>query len=137
MTLQDYKLPHLKGYYENSLCPAEVGGPRRQKHARSPGMNIQPHETLGAVTRQLSREKWVVGNLEADGKMFTFGSCTPVQSAHSYGWIEQIDPITLDPIKSSPKLSSGGHNWCGGASVIADGSVILGNGRYGSGTMSE
>jgi hypothetical protein len=34
-------------------------------------LNIQPQETLGVVNRQLSREKCVVGNVEADGKMFT------------------------------------------------------------------
>jgi len=90
MTSQDYKLSYLKGYCKNSLSPAEVGGPRRQKHARSSGLNIQPHETLGAVTRQLSREKWLVGSIEENGKMFTFGSCTPVQPAHSYGWIELL-----------------------------------------------
>jgi hypothetical protein len=130
MTLQDYQLPFLKGYYKNSLCPAEVGGPRLQKYARTPGLNIQPHETLGAVTRQLSREKWVVGNIEAENRMFTFGACIPIQSAHSFGWLEQIDPISLDPIKSSPNLKSGGHNWCNCTAIIADGSIILGNGRY-------
>jgi len=66
MTFQDYQLPYLKGYYKNSLCPAEVSGPRPQKHARTTGLNIQVNETLGPVTRQLSREKWVVRNIEAD-----------------------------------------------------------------------
>ena len=130
MTLQDYKLPVLKGYYKNSLCPAEVGGPRRQKHARTPGLNIQPNETLGVVTRRLHRWKWVVGTIEADGKMFAYGCCTPIQSTHSHGWIEEINPTSLESIKSSPKLKSGGHTWCGGAAIIADGYIILGNGRY-------
>ena len=45
MTQQDYQ-SELKGYYQNSTCATEYGGIRRQKHARSPGLNIQPDETL-------------------------------------------------------------------------------------------
>jgi hypothetical protein len=72
-----------------------------------------------------------------DERMFTFGAYVPVQSVHSYGWLKQIDPITLYPIKSSPKFKSGGHNWCGGAAIIADDSIVFGNGRYVNGCLLE
>jgi len=47
MTLLDYKLPE-NGYYENSNFPCEYGCGRRQKHARTRGLDIQPNERLRA-----------------------------------------------------------------------------------------
>lgn len=108
----------------------EIGGPRRQKHARSPGLNIQPNEKLASTKRQFQAGRWVMGTLIADDKIYVFGCCAPVQRDMSYGWIEQIDPLTLECIKASPELSSGGHNWCGGGAMLADGTVLLGSGRY-------
>lgn len=60
MTQQDYQ-SDLPGYYRNSTCATEYGGVRRQKHARSPGLNIQPGETLKVTSRRFEKGKWVVG----------------------------------------------------------------------------
>ena len=60
MTQQDYQ-SDLPGYYQNSTCATEYGGVRRQKHARSPGLNIQPGETLKVSSRRFARGRWVVG----------------------------------------------------------------------------
>ena len=110
MTLQDCQLD-LKGYYPNSTCPTEYGGVRRQKHARSPGLNIQPDEILKVSSRQFARDRWVVGTFNADNRLFVFGCSVPYQADVSIGWGEEIDPITLETIKASPELSTGGHNW--------------------------
>lgn len=129
MTLQDFQL-ESQGYNKHSNYPVEYGGVRRQKHARSPGLNIQPNEKLAVTKRQFSGGRWVIATLDVDGRLFVFGCSVPGQSDFSFGWIEEIDPITLETINRSPELITGGHNWCGGASVLDDGSIITGFGRY-------
>ena len=128
MTLQDYQ-SELNGYYQNSTCATEYGGVRRQKHARSPGLNIQPDERLSVTSRQFSKGRWVVGTVNADKRLFIFGCSVPSQPDVSIGWVEEVDPITLETIRQSPELTTGGHNWCGGAAVLADGTIITGFGN--------
>jgi hypothetical protein len=128
MTQQDYQ-SELNGYYQNSTCATEYGGVRRQKHARSPGLNIQPGETLKVTSRRFAKGKWVVGTVNADNRLFIFGCSVPSQPDVSIGWVEEVDPITLESISQSPELTTGGHNWCGGAAVLADGTIITGFGN--------
>lgn len=128
MTIQDYQLD-LQGFYKNSNSPAEYGGVRRQKHARSPGLKIQPGEKLKVISRRFSPGKWVVATFDADNRLFVFGCSLPFQSHVSIGWIEEVDPITLETIRTSPDLSTGGHNWCGGAALLADGTILTGFGN--------
>lgn len=52
------------------------------------------------------------------------------QKSESYGWIEKLDPISLEPVRSSKRLPSGGHNWCGAACVHENGDLYVVNGRY-------
>lgn len=129
MTLQDFQLG-TPGYYENSNYPVEYGGVRRQKHARSPGLNIQADEHLAITSRQFPAGRWVIATFDVDERLFVFGCSVPGQADMSFGWLEEIDPITLETINTSPELATGGHNWCGGASVLADGTIITGFGRY-------
>ena len=128
MTQQDYQ-SDLPGYYQNSTCATEYGGVRRQKHARSPGLNIQPGEILKASSRRFARGRWVVGTFNADNRLYVFGCSVPSQPDVSIGWVEEVDPITLETIRQSPDLKTGGHNWCGGAAVLADGTLITGFGN--------
>jgi hypothetical protein len=129
MTLQDFQLG-TAGYYQNSNYPVECGGVRRQKHARSPGLNIQPNERLAITSRQFSAGRWVIATFDVDGRLFVFGCSTPGQPDVSFGWVEEVDPNTLETINTSPELATGGHNWCGGAGVLTDGTIITGFGRY-------
>ena len=128
MTQQDYQSA-LQGYYQHSTCATEYGGIRRQKHARSPGLNIQAGENLKVTSRRFAKGKWVVGTVNADNRLFIFGGSVPSQPDVSIGWVEEVDPITLETIRQSPELTTGGHNWCGGAAVLADGTIITGFGN--------
>ncbi|MGB1159354.1 MAG: hypothetical protein ACPG3V_08135 [Porticoccaceae bacterium] len=128
MTLQDYTLS-AQGYYEQSNSPVEYGGVRRQKHARSPGLNIQPTERLKVTTRRFPSGRWVVGTFDVDQRLFVSGCSIPTQPDVSIGWVEEIDPITLETINASAQLSTGGHNWCGGSAVLADGTILTGFGN--------
>ena len=71
MTLLDYKLPQTV-YYKNSNFPCEYGGGRRQKHARTRGLNIQPEEKISATTRKFDSGKWVIYTTDADGRIFNW-----------------------------------------------------------------
>ena len=90
MTLQDFEVG-TPGYHQNSNYPVEYGGVRRQKHARSPGLNIQPDETLGVTSRQFPAGRWVIATFDVDGRVFTYGCSTPGQPEPSFGWVEEIE----------------------------------------------
>ena len=107
MTQQDYQ-SDLSGYYQNSTCATEYGGVRRQKHARSPGLNIQPGEILKVSSRRFARGRWVVGTFNVDNRLYVFGCSVPSQPDVSIGWVEEVDPITLETIRQSPDLKTCG-----------------------------
>jgi hypothetical protein len=46
------------------------------------------------------------------------------------GWLQRVDPVSLEPISRSPDLPSGGWLWCGGVAVHANGDLYIVNGRY-------
>jgi len=129
MTLLDYKVPQTV-YYKNSNFPCEYGGGRRQKHSRTRGLDIQPREKISATTRQFEPGKWAVYTLDADGRIFVLGTTVPIQSEMSFGWIEEVAPITLERIRVSPNLETGGHNFCPGAVILEDGHFLASCGRY-------
>jgi hypothetical protein len=68
--------------------------------------------------------------LRGPGEVYLQGGARPFQSDESFGWLERVDPITLEPSASSPRLPSGGHNWCGGVVVHENGDLYMVNGRY-------
>ena len=51
-------------------------------------------------------------------------------SENTSGWVEQLDPISLEPIRRSPDLPSGGHKWCGAICVHENGDLYVVNGTY-------
>jgi outer membrane protein assembly factor BamB len=119
----------IPGYYP-SAWPCECGGPRRQKAAAGPGLNLQPNETLKSTTRHLEG-RWPVMFVQRDvGELYLQGGARPFQADESFGWLEKVDPISLDPVAKSPMLPSGGHNWCGAVVVHENGDLYLTNGRY-------
>ena len=119
----------MPGYYP-SAWPCECGGPRRQKTAAGPGLNLQPGDQLKATTRRLD-DRWPVMFVQRDaGELYLQGGALPFQNEESYGWLEKVDPITLEPIVQSGKLPSGGHNWCGAVVVHENGDLYVTNGRY-------
>jgi len=53
-----------------------------------------------------------------------------VHRATPYGWVERIDPETLEPTRSSEHLPCGDHVWCGAILAHANGSIHSVNGSY-------
>jgi hypothetical protein len=60
------------------------------------------------------------------------GELPPVlrRGGDSSGWLEKVDPTTLQTLCRSPPLPSGGHLWCGAAVAHANGDLYMVNGRY-------
>ena len=136
MTTLDYRTT-LPGYYP-SAWPVECGGPRRQKLARSAGLRLQDGERLTSTTRDMGG--WAVMLVQrAPGELFVQGGAglAPGEfpphrrpDSNNHGWLERIDPITLDTLARSPKLPSGGHLWCGAVVVHQNGDLYMVNGRF-------
>ncbi len=117
----------MPGYYD-SPWPTECGGPRRQKAPKSPGFGITEKSVLREHTR-VNGEWNVMMVLRAPGEVFLMGN-NHISSKEKYGFLERIDPITLETIARSPNLPAGGHTWCGGVSVHENGFIYLNNGNY-------
>jgi hypothetical protein len=114
------------GYWP-SAWPVECGGNRRQKAAV--GRLDAAHGTARVVTRH--DDKWHVMVIERDPGQWYLGGTMPAFSGPPpHGWVERIDPDTLDPIAMSPDLPCGEHVWCGAILAHANGSIMSVNGSY-------
>ena len=120
------RLERQAGYWP-AAWPVECGGNRRQK-ASSGRLDAALGEVsvttrhngcwnVMVVQRDLSQ--WYLG-----GTMASF--CGPAP----YGWVERIDPRTLEPLASSSELRCGDHVWCGAILAHANGSIYSVNGSF-------
>jgi len=113
------------GYWP-SPWPVECGGNRRQKAARG---RLDASARVQVKTR--NNERWNVMIVRRDpGEWYLQGTMPAFVGPPPFGWVEKIDPITLEPIVSSPKLPCGDHVWCGSILAHADGSLVTVNGNY-------
>ena len=136
MSVLEYKTK-LPGYYPSAWA-VECGGPRRQKLVRSAGPDFSAGTELTSTVRRL--DGWAVMFVQREpGELFVQGGgglqggeLPPHFRAEgrNTGWLERIDPITLQTIARSPDLPSGGHLWCGAVVVHENGDLYMVNGRY-------
>jgi hypothetical protein len=120
------RLAGLPGYYR-SIFSTECGGPRRQKAPASRGLNIRAGEQLTATSRDTGR--WNVMMVWRDAnELYLYGTAL-IASKDPKGWVERIDPVTLEPHKRV-EIETGGHIWCGAIAVHANGDLYAANGRY-------
>jgi len=114
------------GYWP-SAWPVECGGNRRQK-ARTGRLDASSG-TAEVVTRH--NDRWNVMVVERDpGEWFLGGTMPAFTGPPPYGWVERIDPETLEPTRSSGHLPCGDHVWCGAILAHANGSIHSVNGSY-------
>jgi hypothetical protein len=100
----------------------EDGGPRRQQTVAG-SLGLAAGEELTVTTRTAPAITMAVGN--ASGDLYLLRH-TGGEGAISF--VEQIDPLTLEPLGQSPELA-GGPTWPGGVGIRDDGSldVVFGN----------
>ena len=114
------------GYWP-SAWPVECGGNRRQK-ARTGRLDASSG-SAEVVTRH--NDRWNVMVVERDpGEWFLGGTMPAFTGPPPYGWVERIDPETLEPTRSSEHLPCGDHVWCGAILAHANGSIHSVNGSY-------
>ncbi len=125
ITLQD-RLSSLAGYY-NSPWPVECGGNRRQKAAEG---GLQARNGRSRVITRID-DRWHVMVIRRGPEEIYLGGTMPSWSGPDpFGWLQRLDPDTLDPIAESPKLPAGGHVWCGAIAAHEKGDIYKVNGCY-------
>ncbi|MDG2049334.1 MAG: hypothetical protein P8M78_04145 [Myxococcota bacterium] len=114
------------GYWP-SPWPVECGGNRRQK--ATPG---RLDAGVGSArVRSVRNGLWNVMVVRRDpGEWYLGGTLPAFQGPPPYGWVQRIDPESLEPIARSPDLPCGEHVWCGAILAHANGSIFSVNGSY-------
>lgn len=116
------------GYWP-STWPVECGGNHRSKAAPGPGLGLKPTDRLVVTTRRTGR--WPVMFVTRDaGQLYLAGTGPGTTGQRAAGWVERVDPDTLDPIARSGELPAGGHEWCGSIAVHRNGDLYAANGSY-------
>ena len=105
----------------------ECGGNRRQKAATG-----RLDASLGTPTATTRRDnKWHVMAVRRQSQEWYVGGTMPAFSGPPpYGWVERIDPLTLETLASSEELPCGEHVWCGAILAHGNGSIMSVNGSY-------
>lgn len=105
----------------------ECGGNRRQKAAD--GRLDAATGSATTITRRNDRWNVMVVGRQAD-EWYVGGTMAAFTGPPPFGWVQRIDPATLEPLASSPELPCGEHVWCGAILAHANGSIISVNGSY-------
>jgi len=116
----------LAGYY-SSDWPVECGGNRRQK-AASGGLHAKGAKA--SVTTQINNRWNVMMIRRGEGELYLGGTMPAFTGPPPFGWLQRIDPITLDVIDESPQLPCGDHVWCGAIAAHENGDIVKVNGSY-------
>ena len=116
----------LPGYHP-SPWPVECGGNRRQKAAAGGvwARGAEPHVT----TRTDDRWNVMFVRREA-GELYLGGTMPAFYGPPPFGWLQRVDPESLEPLAESPRLPCGDHVWCGAIAVHESGDIVKVNGSY-------
>jgi hypothetical protein len=115
----------IPGYFDGPF-PGEDGGPRRQLVPRTPGLGLRAGEPLVATTRMIAMANMVV--LRGPGEVYLQGNTGP--GPGNAGFVERLEPTTLEPLARSPDLPAGGVWWPGSIAAHANGSLYVTQGRW-------
>lgn len=114
------------GYWASPWA-VECGGNRRQKTSTA---------SLGAAAGDATvttvrNGRWNVMVVRRDpGEWFLSGTMAAFHGDPPFGWVQRLDPESLEPVAESPHLPCGDHVWCGSVAAHANGSLINVNGSY-------
>lgn len=124
--MQKDRAAPLSGYFPSGW-PVECGGNRRQKAA--PGGLHARGATPEVTTRSNGRWNVMMIWREHD-ELFLGGTMPAFTGPPPFGWLERLDPESLQPIAESPQLRCGGHVWCGAIAAHENGDIMKVNGNY-------
>ena len=126
MTTSKDRESSLPGYFPSGW-PVECGGNRRQKAAPG-GLHARDAEPI--ATRRIDGRWSVMVIRRADDEIYLGGTMPAWEGPPPFGWLERIDPESLEPICQSPQLPCGEHVWCGAIAAHENGDIIKVNGSY-------
>ena len=116
----------LPGYHP-SPWPVECGGNRRQKAAAG---GLWARDAVAHVTTRTD-DRWNVMFVRRDaGQLYLGGTMPAFHGPPPYGWLQRVDPESLEPIAESPRLPCGDHVWCGAIAAHESGDIVKVNGSY-------
>ncbi|MDE3202654.1 MAG: hypothetical protein KGQ66_00345 [Acidobacteriota bacterium] len=119
MTPNENAHPHLAA----TPWPAEDGGPRRQQRpAGIPGPAARSARLAAVRQAPIS----VMAVLAPDDAVLVLRNTI---GAEAVSWVESVHPESLEERRRSPELPLGPF-WPGGLAVLADGAIIVVQGRY-------
>lgn len=125
MTALDREAQH-PGYWP-SPWPVECGGNRRQKAA----VGRLDAASGNAEVTTVNNGRWNVMTVRRDpGEWYVGGTMAAFAGPPPFGWVQRIDPHSLEPRATSPELPCGEHVWCGSILAHANGSILSVNGSY-------
>ncbi len=125
MTALDRSSAH-PGYWP-SAWPVECGGNRRQKAAAG---RLDAATGTASVTT-IRNGRWNVMAIEREpDQWYVGGTMAAFTGPPPFGWVQRIDPDTLEPLTTSPELPCGDHVWCGAILAHANGSILSVNGSF-------
>ncbi len=64
------------------------------------------------------------------GEWYLGGTMAAFSGPPPFGWVDRIDPETLETVAASPELPCGEHVWCGAILAHENGSILSVNGSY-------
>ncbi len=64
------------------------------------------------------------------GQWYVGGTMAAFSGPPPHGWVERVDPSTLDAVATSGPLPCGDHVWCGAILAHANGSILSVNGSF-------
>ena len=116
----------LPGYYPSGW-PVECGGNRRQKAAPD---GVHARGATAQVTTRIN-DRWNVMMVRrGNSELYLGGTMAAFTGPKPYGWLEKVNPESLETIAESPHLPCGDHVWCGAIAVHESGDIIKVNGSY-------
>ncbi len=114
------------GYFP-SRWPVECGGNRRQKSVSG---GIFAKKGSPRVTT-IRNGRWNVMTIHrAEREIYLGGTMPAFSGPPPFGWLQKIDPVSLNVLAESPELPCGEHVWCGAIAAHANGQIIMVNGNY-------
>jgi hypothetical protein len=116
----------LPGYYP-SPWPVECGGNRRQKAAAG---GIHADGAREEVTTSINGRWNVMMIRRGPGELFLGGTMPAFTGPPPFGWLQRLDPVSLEVRAQSPELPCGDHVWCGAIAAHENGDIIKVNGCY-------
>ena len=125
MTELDRNQQH-PGYWP-SPWPVECGGNRRQKAATG---GLHAASRRAQVTTRVNGRWNVMAVRRSPGEWFVGGTMAAFAGPPPFGWVEKIDPLSLEATVTSPELPCGEHVWCGAILAHANGCIFSVNGSY-------